>query len=52
MTRRLHLTAERLTDLTPADLTQVVGGQPSAVLNCLLSIVLPHCVTDLCVTTG
>jgi hypothetical protein len=50
MTRRLHLNAERLTELTPADLSRVVGGQPSAVLSCLLSVVLPHCVTDLCLT--
>jgi hypothetical protein len=51
MARRLHLNAERLTDLSPADLTQVVGGEASAVLNCLLSLVLPHCVTDLCLRT-
>jgi hypothetical protein len=51
MTRRLRLDAERLAEITPDDLATVAGAAGSQVLNCLLSIVLPHCVTDLCYRT-
>jgi hypothetical protein len=47
--RRLSLNTEHLTELTPADLTEVVGAGASRVNGCPLSAVLPRCVTDLCV---